>query len=228
MRGLYDEQLDRLTVRLAESCQLVCDAMRLATSALLDTDLELAEQVIRNDARIDRECAECEDEAQRLLILPTPVSGDLRAVLTPVLVAERLERMGDLAVHVAESVRRRHPHHVVPRVLRPRFAEMGRIAATLATTAGLAVANGTVPGVRTVRDTDDEMNDLHRTLFSVVCYGDWNHGVATAVDVSMLSRCYERFADHAVSIVDYAVYATTGERPTPGIMPTPRSLPRGA
>jgi len=151
MHGLHEEQLGRLTVRLAELSQLVCDAMRLATSALLDADIALAEQVIRNDARIDRECSECEDEAQRLLVLPTPVSGDLRAVLTPVLVAQRLERMGDLAVHVAEAVRRRHPRHVVPRVLRPRFAEMGRIAASLASTAGLAVANGTVTAVRTVR-----------------------------------------------------------------------------
>jgi phosphate transport system protein len=103
---------------------------------------------------------------------------------------------------------------------------MGRIAAILASTAGLAIANGTVTGVRTVRDIDDEMNDLHRTLFSVVGYGDWEYGAATAVDVSMLSRCYERFADHAVSVVDYVVYATTGERPD--VVPIPRSVPRGA
>jgi phosphate transport system protein len=222
MRGLHDEELSQLTVQLTELGELVCNAIRMATGALLDADLALAQQVIHNDGRIDRASADCEEDAQRLLVLPAPVSGDLRAVLTPVLVAERLERMGDLAVHIAEAVQRRHPRHVVPPVLRPRFAEMGRIAVSLAMTAAAAIATGTVTAVNTVRDTDDEMNDLHRTLFSVVCYGDWDYGVTSAVDVSMLSRCYERFADHAVSVVDYVTYATTGERPGQDSVPAQR------
>jgi phosphate transport system protein len=57
------------------------------------------------------------------------------------------------------------------------------------------------------------MDDLHRTLFTVLRVADWEHGVATAVDVSLLSHFYERFADHALFVADQVVFAVTGELP---------------
>lgn len=224
MRDLYRERLARLNVQLAQLSELTGDAIRLATSALLAADLGLAEQVIDNDTRIDRLSNACEDDAQLLLALPAPARTNLRAVLGPILVAQHLARMGDLAVSVAEAVRRRQPRHVVPPVLRPRFAEMGRIAVNLAKTAAATIATGSVTTASTAHDIDDEMDDLHRTLFTVVCYGEWDHGVATAVDVSLLSRTYERFADHAVAAVDQVVHTVTGERPPTHTVPAPRHL----
>jgi phosphate transport system protein len=185
--------------------------MRLATIAMLEADIDLAEQVIDDDARIDLARTTCERDAQVLLALQAPVASDLRAVLAPFRIADRLERMGDLAVHVAEAVRRRYPRPVVPQVLRPRFIEMGRIAVNLAGAASLVIRRGDVAVAQTLQETDDEMDDLYRTLFSVVCYGEWDHGVTTAVDVSLLSRFYERFADHAVAVADQVVFAVTGE-----------------
>jgi phosphate transport system protein len=228
MRDLYRDRLSRLTVQLAQLCEQTGDAMRLATSALLDADIDLADHVIHHDARIDQLSYACEDDAQLLLAMPAPARTDPRAALAPILVAQHLARMGDLAVSVAEAVRRRYPRQVVPPVLRPRFAEMGRIAVNLTTTARVTIATETIAAARTVRDTDDEMDDLHRTLFTVVCYGEWDHGVATAVDVSLLSRTYERYADHAVSVVDQVVYAITGQRPWVDSVPSPRHLPEGA
>lgn len=210
VRDLYHGQLGQLSVQLARLCDVAGEAMRLATIAMLEADLDLAEQVIDDDARIDLARTTCERDAQVLMALQAPVASDLRTVLAPFRIADRLERMGDLAVHVAESVRRRHPRPVVPQVLRPRFIEMGRIAVNLAGAASLVIRRGDVAVARTLRDTDDEMDDLYRTLFSVVCYGEWDYGVTTAVDVSLLSRFYERFADHAVAVADQVVFAVTG------------------
>ena len=116
--------------------------------------------------------------------------------------AESLARMGDLAQRVAEAVRRRYPAPVLPEVLRPRFATMGEIAVDLATP-DIALA-------RAATAADGELDDLHRSLFAVLDYPDWAHGVAAAVDASQLSQCYERFGDHAVTITHRAVFVRTG------------------
>jgi phosphate transport system protein len=210
MRDHYHEQLARLVARLADMGELVEDAMRLATRAMLDGDLALAERVLSEDAWIDRERAGCDQHARLLLALQAPVASDLRTVLAVIHIAEDLERMGDLAGHVAKAVRRRHPEPVVPAVLLPRFAEMGRIAVSAAATASRVIRGRDVSLAHALSRADGEMDELHRTLFTVLGYGDWDYGVVTAVDVSQLSQFYERFADHAVSLAGQVVFASTG------------------
>ncbi len=189
--------------QLAGMCDLVGEAMRLATTALLTPDRALADEVVDGDGMVDLARVRCEQQAYGL---------ELPAILMSVRAAERLERMGDLAVHVAEAVLRSDPRPVVPDVLLPRFAEMGRIAVDLAARTALAIRRADADLARSVGETDGEMDDLHRTLFTVIRFGEWDYGVATAVDVSMVSRYYERFADHAVIVADQVVSAVAGER----------------
>lgn len=121
-----------------------------------------------------------------------------------------LDRMGRLAGHVAKAVQRRQPHPVVPHVLAPRFAEMGRIAVWPARLAGDAIRTGDVALARALVAVDDEMDDLHRTLFATLAYRDWLYGTAAAVDAVLPSRYYERFADHAVSLARQTAFVVTG------------------
>lgn len=194
-------------------CSMAADAMELATRALLDTDLGLAEQVIGDDAKIDDARSACEEHAYALLALQAPVATDLRSVLATIHAAESLERMGDLALHVAKAARRRHPNPVLPEQVRPDFARMGRVAVELARNAEQVILSKDIKRARSLEAADDEMDDLHRHLFSVIMDKDWPHGVAAAVDVTLLGRFYERFADHAVSVAKRVVFVVTGRMP---------------
>ncbi|MBP2322172.1 phosphate transport system protein [Kibdelosporangium banguiense] len=213
MREAYRDQLGQLANQLADMCSMVGDAMALATRALLETDLALAEQVIGDDAKIDDARATSEEEAYALLALQAPVATDLRTVLAVIHAAESLERMGDLALHVAKAARRRHPNPVLPDSVQPYFAEMGKVAVKLAGQAEQVIRTQDVALARALDDADDEMDDLHQHLFTVLMDRDWPHGVAAAVDVTLLGRFYERFADHAVSVANRVVFVVTGKMP---------------
>jgi phosphate transport system protein len=213
MREAYQVELGELAEELANMCSMSATAMELATRALLDTDLGLAEQVIGDDAKIDDARSSCEEHAYALLALQAPVATDLRTVLAAIHAAESLERMGDLALHVAKAARRRHPNPVLPEQVRPYFSEMGRVAVELARSAEQVILNQDVEKARALEEADDEMDDLHRHLFSVIMDKDWPHGVASAVDVTLLGRFYERYADHAVSVAKRVVFVVTGRMP---------------
>lgn len=213
MREAYYAKLGQLADQLGEMCAMATEAMSQATSALLNADLTLSEQVISGDARMDEARTECEEHAFGILALQAPVATDLRAVVTAMHAAESLERMGDLALHVAKVARRRHPRQALPEQVRPYFKEMGRVAAYLGAQAEQAIRSRDVDLARKMEQDDDEMDDLHRTLFGVLMDPEWPHGVAAAVDVALLSRFYERFADHTVSVAARVVFTVTGKMP---------------
>ncbi|MGC9670148.1 phosphate signaling complex protein PhoU [Planosporangium sp. 12N6] len=201
-------QIGRTLVAMAESVQA---AMRRATDALLKADQTDAEQVCDRDAEIDALYRIVEDKVYDVVARQAPVASDLRVVLTALHVAGDLERMGDLAEHVARSVLRRHPAPVLAPELTDVVEHMGRIADLLAGKIATALTNlDAVVAAQLERD-DDVMDDLHRQLFKVVLDPGWSHGVEAAVDVALLGRFYERYADHAVNVGRHVVFLVTGE-----------------
>jgi phosphate transport system protein len=215
MRDLYQEQLTGLADALADMCSQAAVAMEHATRALLDADLQLAEQVIADDVRIDDLRVAAEEKAFGLLALQAPVATDLRVVISAIHGAGDIERMGDLALHVAQAARRRHPQSVLPDEVVPYFTEMGKIAAALARKAGDVIRSRDVEKAATLESDDDAMDDLHRHLFSVLMGPNWSHGVGPAVDITLLGRFYERYADHAVAVARRIVFIVTGQMPGP-------------
>jgi phosphate transport system protein len=213
MREAYHVELEQLAVNLASMSLQVADAMERATQALLEVDLSLAEQVISDDAKVDDARALCEEQAYALLALQAPVATDLRTVLAAIHAAESLERMGDLALHVAKAARRRHPEPVLPDAVRPYFAEMGEVAVKLARQTEVVIKTKDVEAAKTLESDDDQVDDIHRHLFTVLMDREWPHGVAAAVDVTLLGRFYERYADHAVSVAKRMIFVVTGKMP---------------
>ncbi|KZB85196.1 phosphate signaling complex protein PhoU [Amycolatopsis regifaucium] len=213
MREAYHVELEQLAENLASMSLQVADAMERATRALLEVDLGLAEQVISDDAKVDDARAECEEQAYALLALQAPVATDLRTVLAAIHAAESLERMGDLALHVAKAARRRHPDPVLPEAVRADFAKMGEVAVKLARQAEQVIKSKDIEAARTIESDDDEVDEIHKHLFTVIMDRDWDHGVAAAVDVTLLGRFYERFADHAVSVARRMIFVVTGKMP---------------
>ncbi|WP_024875617.1 phosphate signaling complex protein PhoU [Saccharomonospora piscinae] len=213
MREAYHVELENLATKLADMSIQVADAMERATTAMLDSDLELAEQVISDDTLVDDARADCEEQAYALLALQAPVATDLRVVLAAIHAAESLERMGDLALHVAKAARRRHPDPVLPQDVRKYFSDMGAIAVRLARRTEQVIRTRDVEAARSMEEDDDQVDDIHRHLFSVIMAKDWEHGVPTAVDITLLGRFYERYADHAVSVARRMVFVVTGRMP---------------
>ncbi|GAA4702162.1 phosphate signaling complex protein PhoU [Pseudonocardia yuanmonensis] len=215
MRDAYTDQLDELGDALARMCEDVAEAMAKATRALLDADLRLAEQVIDEDIRIDEIRHSAEEKAFALLVLQAPVATDLRIVVSAIHGAGDIERMGDLALHVAQAARRRHPQPVLPDEIVPYFAEMGRVGVALARKAGAVIRSRDLAAAAELESDDDAMDDLHKHMFTVLMDRNWNHGVEAAVDVTLLARFYERYADHAVAVARRIVYVVTGQMPGP-------------
>jgi phosphate transport system protein len=215
MRDAYQEQLDQLADSLATMCDQVAVAMEKATRALLEVDLHLAEAVITDDVHVDEIRAAAEERAFALLALQAPVATDLRIVVSAIHGAGDVERMGDLALHVAQAARRRHPQPVLPEEVAPYFAEMGRVAVVLATKAAEVIRTRDLSTAAQLEDDDDAMDDLHRHMFTVLMEPTWSHGVGPAVDIALLARFYERYADHAVAVARRIVYVVTGQMPGP-------------
>jgi len=213
MRTAYHEQLDALSTQLGEMCGMAGVAMERATQALLQADLMLAEQVITDHEQISMMSARAEESAFVLLALQAPVAGDLRAIVGSIQIVADVDRMGALALHVAKIARRRHPQHALPEEVNGYFAEMGRVAVELGNAAQEVVVSHDPEKAARLREEDDAMDDLHRHLFTVLMDRDWKHGVSAAVDVTLLGRFYERFADHAVEIGRRVIFQVTGKFP---------------
>jgi phosphate transport system protein len=212
MRDAYHEELDALTDRLVEMTRLVRSAISRATTALLDSDLQLAESVISHDEEVDRIFAEIEASIFDLMARQQPVAVDLRTIVVALRMGTDLERMGDLAEHVAKVARLRHPESAIPPEIRSTILEMGQIAERLITKTGSCIASRDVESALELEADDDAMDRLHRRLFKILMADDWRYGVEPAIDVTLIGRYYERYADHAVRVAQDVVYLVTGSR----------------
>jgi phosphate transport system protein len=213
MRTAFHEQLDSLTETLSQMCGLAGLAMARATHALLQADLSIAEKVIADHEDLARMQAGAEEAAFVLLALQAPVAADLRTIVASMQNVADAERMGGLALHVAKIARRRHPASTLPEEVNGYFAEMGRIAVDLGNSAKEVVLSRDPQRAAQISRDDVEMDQLHQQLFTLLKEKEWAHGVAAAVDVTLLGRFYERFADHAVEIGRRVIFQATGETP---------------
>lgn len=211
MRDAFHDDLDQISDGLVEMTRLAGSAMGRATTALLDADVALAESVIESDEQIDDLRKQLDDLSVDLLARQQPVATDLRMVVTAMRMSADLERMGDLARHLAKVARLRYPQSAVPAETRATVLQMGHVAQRIVAKAGSIIAAKDVAGAIELDRDDDEMDALHRQLYGAILDSSWSHGTAAAVDLTLIGRYYERFADHAVSVAHRVVYLVTGE-----------------
>jgi len=213
MREAYHDQLDSIFTDLVDITGLVRQAVRDATEALFTADVALCEQVISEDAAIDEGRERIEDRAFQLLSLQQPVAGDLRTIVAALRMTSEIERMGDLAVHVAKIARLRVPEVAVPNEVAPTVRRMAEVAEDMVGRVALVIANRDVDAAEELRHVDEEMDTLRRENFRAILDADWSHGVEPAIDLALLGRYYERIADHAVSMANRVVFVVTGQMP---------------
>lgn len=210
LRSAFQDELDGVTSTLVELSTIVGTAIEKATHALLTANLAEAEEVIAADDRVDQIQHDLDGRIIDIIARQQPVASDLRALITALRMSADLERMGDMAHHVAKIARIRHPQAAVPPELMLTIEEMGKVAKTIADKAGLVINSRDVDKALELERDDDAMDILHRKIFTTLLDDSWPHDTETAIDMTLVGRYYERFADHAVSVARRVYFLVTG------------------
>lgn len=211
MREVFQQELREVQDRLVAIAELVTVAVTNGTRAFNESNVGLAEQVIAHDRDIDELTVLLDDLSIQILAQQQPVARDLRIVVSALRISASLERMGDLAEHIAQLARFRFPDKVVPKSLRGTFLEMGCLDAQIATKLTELLRTQDEAIAEQILDDDDRVDELHVTVFDKVLGEKWKGEAADTVDVTLASRYHERFADHAVSIAKKVLYLGTGD-----------------
>ena len=211
IRSVFQDELDGVSQSLVDLTEMVALSISKATTSILTCDLKLAEEVIATDDHIDNFQHHLDARIIDIIARQQPVASDLRALVAALRMSADLERMGDMSHHVAKISRSRHPEAAVPSELISIFQKMGAAAEKITRKIGVVIATRDTQMALEVERDDDEMDDLHRQLIGVLIEQQWKHGIETAIDLTLLGRYYERYADHAVSIARRVYYLVTGK-----------------
>jgi phosphate transport system protein len=214
-RKEFSESLDDLRIDVIRLGALTTEAIAAATQALLDADLSEAEAVIERDEAIDSLYHSIEDRCLLVLARQQPIASDLRTIVTIMRINHELERSADLMVNVAKTTRRLYPHPLDPKV-RGIIDQMGDQASNQTRVAIDAFADGNPLQAAALHDMDDAMDELSKSLFRHILGWDAKSEatIQEAVQVALVSRHYERVADHAVTIAERVQFMVTGTWPS--------------
>ena len=210
IRSVFQEELDGVSQSLVDLSNMVSDSIHNATQALIEADLKIAEEVISYDEKIDLYQHDLDTRIIDIIARQQPVASDLRALVTALRMSADLERMGDLAHHIAKVARFRHPEKVIPAELTDLVNHIGSVAETISRKIPTVIETRDIELALQLEKDDDEMDKLHRQLIGLLTNNTWKHGVESAVDITLLGRYYERFADHAVSVSRRVYFLVTG------------------
>lgn len=211
MRQVFQQELREVQDRLVAISELVEKSITQAIEAFNGSNVSLAEEVISSDALIDELTLHLDELAIDILARQQPVARDLRIVVSALRISASLERMGDMAEHIAQLARMRYPERAIAKGLRSTFAEMGRLDVLIAGKLTELLRTQALDLAEEIRNEDDRIDELHIKVFEKVLGDSWRGETADTVDATLASRYHERFADHAVSIAKKVQYLGTGE-----------------
>ena len=211
MRQVFIAELEALGHDLVAMSRLVETAIDRAGTALSTADLALAEQVIEADRAIDAMERDLDERCVLLIAQQQPVASDLRTVISALRMSASLERMGDLARHLAELARLRYPAAMVPEPLTELFQQLHGAAVRIAGEVTAVLEARDADMARAIDEDDDLLDRLHQETFSATLGGTLDLTAQQVVDVTLAARYFERFGDHAVSVASRVVYIATGE-----------------
>jgi phosphate transport system protein len=210
IRSAYQDELDGVSQSLVDLTNMVTASIVKASKAVQSADLTLAEEVIASDIKIDDFQHELDARIIDIIARQQPVASDLRALVTAMRMSADLERMGDLAHHIAKVARLRHPDCAIPDALVLPFTEMGHVAEKLSIMVAAVITTRDTEMALQVERDDDEMDDLHKKVIATIIKDETGLSIESAIDLTLLGRYYERYADHAVSVARRVYFLVTG------------------
>lgn len=207
----YEQELHELKEGLLYLGGLTEKSIENALQSLLNRDSELARKVIADDIAIDRLDNENEERCIRILALRQPAARDLRFIATAIKINGHLERIGDMAVNIAEKVLLLNEvPQLKPYVDIPR---MGEISQRMIHQSMDALVNEDVDLANKVRSDDEIVDDLTEQIFRelLTFMMEDPRTIRTALLIMQISKNLERIADHAEGIADMVIYMVTGK-----------------
>ncbi len=207
----FQEELEQLKARLLEMGGLAEDRLRLAVSGLVDRDTVVVERVLGNDAAINQLHIEVDDRCFKLLALYQPMAVDLRGIVAAVKINTDLERVGDLAVNIAEAVRRYLQHPPVKELI--DIPRMATIAQDMLRDSLDAYVRRDIALARNVLDRDDELDALKTMVFrELLTHMLRDPGtIEPSLDLILISRHLERIGDHATNVAEDVIFMVSAK-----------------
>jgi phosphate transport system protein len=207
----FHDDLSELKVKLLTMSGEAQEALAAAVNALLGRDVAGARRVIQGDLRIDALEIEIEEMVLRLLATQQPMARDLRLLMATMKIANDLERVGDHAVNIAQSAERLVAHR--PITPEPEIVEMARQARQMLSDALEAFIHGDSQSARAVCGRDDQVDDLHRSVFRILLTHmlEDPHMIGAGMELSLVSRNLERVADLATNVAEDVVFLVEGK-----------------
>lgn len=206
MERHFSRDLESLKTQLIDMGAHVDAQIDEACQALFEGDTEKAQRVIRKDAEVDEMDTLIDKECQRIMALTQPVAIDLRLLLATLKINNQLERIGDIAVNIAERVDALSPHRGFLRST--RLLEMIQIARIMVSDSLEALLQRNPVLARRVLESDDVVDNLDRKNFTYLVEEMKQHAnlIDPASHILILSRHIERLADHATNIAEDIIF----------------------
>jgi phosphate transport system protein len=211
MRKVFEAELQGVGDDLIAMATAVHTAIERAGQALLNKDHQLAQEVIIDDARIDAMQRFLDERCVHILAQQAPVATDLRTLVAALRMSATLERMGDLASHVAEIARGRYPASAIPDALRPVFERMIEAATDAVKQVTVLLRTRDLALASAIARDDDILDNLRTETYASLLHPEWTGTSQEAVDITLLGRYLERIGDHSTSISRRIVFLVTGE-----------------
>lgn len=211
MRKVFQAELHQVGEELIQIATLVKQALVRASESFLNADIDEAEEVISNDARIDFLQTQLDERSIDILALQGPVASDLRHIVAALRMSSSLERMGDLARHIAQIARMRFPEKALPESISPLFEEMVALDLKIIDVVIKLLDSKDLAYSEEIATQKARLNELHREVFKTLNSEDWTYNAQVTVDATLASRYLERFGDHGVSVARKETYLVTGE-----------------
>jgi phosphate transport system protein len=202
----FHEELEALKGRLLEMGGLAEERVRATVQALVARDGSLFDRVLVGDEPLNQLHVEIDDRCFRLLALHQPMATDLRAIVAAVKINTDLERVGDLAVNIAEAGKRYITHAPVKQLI--DIPKMGDIAQAMLRDALDAFVRRDTSLAQQVLNEDDRLDSLKTQVFrDLLTYMLKDQGtVEPAIDLILVSRHLERIGDHATNIAEDVIF----------------------
>ena len=210
MREVFQQSLREVQDRLVSIAELVEEAIENATTAFGNSDVALAEQVIDGADAVEGQAAELDQLTFDILARQQPVASDLRLMVGSLRMSASLERMADLAQHIAQLARYRYPESAIPKGLKKTFVRMGALDVEMAAKIVELLRTQDANVIDEVRDLDDDLDELHAKVFEKVLSDKLADNPTGVVDATLASRYHERFGDHAVSVAKQMAFFLHG------------------
>lgn len=211
VRKVFQAELQTIGEELTEMAALVAEAMERAYESFAGADTEIAQEVIAADARVDFMQNQLDERAIDVLALQGPVASDLRMIVGSLRMSASLERMGDLARHIAQLARLRYPANVAPDAVAPVFAEMASLDVQIARKLISLLETRDLDIATEIVALNTRIDELHASVFKLVAAPEWKESAPRTADVTLASRYMERYGDHGVSVARKVNYLVTGE-----------------